>query len=90
MKDIKIVLAEDSFTSLLYLSRWIEVFIVFAAYLHELLLFPYEQLEQQNMLVAGFYFVSGFSSEAVGIVIYLVDDDNNLYSRLCFFSHDRK
>jgi peptidoglycan/LPS O-acetylase OafA/YrhL len=65
MKDIKIVLAQDSFTSLLDLSRWIAAFIVFAGHLHELLLSPYEQVEQPNMLIAGFYFVSGLSSEAV-------------------------
>jgi peptidoglycan/LPS O-acetylase OafA/YrhL len=71
MKDIKIVLAQDSFTSLLDLSRWIAAFIVFAGHLHELLLSPYEQVEQPNMLIAGFYFVSGLSSEAVMVFFVL-------------------
>jgi len=71
MKDIKIVLTQDSFTSLLDLSRWIAAFIVFAGHLHELLLSPYEQVEQPNMLIAGFYFVSGLSSEAVMVFFVL-------------------
>lgn len=71
MKDIQIVLAQESFTSLLDLSRWIAAFIVFAGHLHELLLSPYEQLEQQNLLIAGFYFVSGLGSEAVMVFFVL-------------------
>ncbi len=71
MKDIKIVLEQDSFTSFLDLSRWIAAFIVFAGHLHELLLSPYEQVEQQNILVAVFYFVIGLSSEAVMVFFVL-------------------
>jgi len=69
--NIQNLLTESSFTSLLDLSRWIAAFIVLATHLHELLLSPYEQVEQQNLLVAGFYFVSCLGREAVMVFFVL-------------------
>lgn len=61
----------QSFTSLLDLSRWIAAFIVFVGHLRNPILSIYPNVEDKNLLVTIFYFITGLGYEAVMIFFVL-------------------
>ena len=58
-------------SSFLDLSRWVSAFIVVISHLRNLLFIDYEFVRNKNILIQGFYFITGFGHSAVIIFFVL-------------------
>lgn len=61
----------EKVSSLLDLTRWLSAFLVFAGHLRPLLFVDYPALENSNIFLAAFYFITGLSHQSVLVFFVL-------------------